>query len=304
MFTIDVENVDTATYVTDKDAFVYQLGSLFGDGEEDNSDCNSIGCMLEHYSFTTKGKKTSATTWSVEVAMAKSDNAKLDPKLSFICPLETMVPSVSGSCLAATTAPGSLSPTTTTVSINDIDGPTASQMSGSCTDGYLLELICTGNPADINRIARYKEDDSPGFYSRPYNDAAIMMINAQTSTFWTPDSMVTTFELIGMDEDGDGNACNIMGCSDGYDVVAYLRGPNPYYGEVAAHFDVFVDGTDPRYFFLCPRGDMIITLTPFCSGVVTTWSSDPRYVGAYAQTGAIDCTGVEVVSVECAFPQP
>jgi hypothetical protein len=98
----------------------------------------------------------------------------------------------------------------------------------SCTGSYyLLTLTCTGTEDEIKLIESYSEDDSPGFESRPYNDEAILMIQDGSGDFWTPDRDVTTFEIIGQKEDGEANACSIMGCVDAYDVAAYLRGPDP-----------------------------------------------------------------------------
>lgn len=291
--------VDTSSglwaYVADEGAFIYQVETLFGDGEEDNSHCNNIGCFQEYFTFATKGKKKNANQWSVTVA-----TSIISSSFHWVCPLPQMIPSATGFCQNEASSPGFPATTPTTITLNSVQGPTVDGMSASpgCSD-YLVELICTGTTEEIELIESYDPSDSPGFDGRPYTDAALMMTANNGKTFWSADPTVTSFELVDFDKDGDANACNTFACNDAYDTVVYLRGPDPLYAEIQS-----IEGFSSSYKFMCPGTDHTIVLTPLCNGVITTWSSTPDYHGPYAESGSISCTGTEGLNIRCIDPTP
>lgn len=237
--------------------------------------------------------KKSDTQWSVNLYTSDLGSTHV------ACPLPTTVPSVPLITCADPNAPdfGLTVPGT----ISSLEGPAIDGINANFPNGcghYTLEIICTGTEEDIETIEDCDPEDSPGFDTRPYTDAAIMLHNDGEDSFWSGDFEVTSVEQVQYDEDADSGGCNTFVCAEVQDVIVYLRGPDPNFAFIESN-DI-----DSSMWVLCPEAGRTITVTPTCGGIVglATGFTPTVYAKSLANLDAFTCPGgfQEGVQIRCA----
>ena len=165
-------------YVTDPGAYVYQVETIFGDGEEDESYCSAIGCIGENFHFATKGRKKSDTEWSVGIQGSNNHNSDF----VVLCPLPSMTIRIENMTCVDPDGDGDFG-NPVTVDISRQFGPGLKLAEDFTPDSCLAiryEIVCTGTAEEINLLELSQPSESDGFNNRPYTDNDLKIIYSCT----------------------------------------------------------------------------------------------------------------------------